>query len=131
MLASFGRDLRHGARTLRRAPSFSLLAVITLALGIGGATVSFSLVKGVLLRPLPFPSDQELVVLRQINPEGREESLSFPNFDDLRTEAGSLSGIAALRFAGTASILGGSEPARGTVVSGLGCGCRRACHSRL
>jgi len=115
-LGFFGRDLRYGARTLRRTPAFTLLAVLTLALGIGGATVCFSLVKGVLLRPLPFPADQELVVLRQLNPEGREESLSFPNFDDLRTESGTFSDIAALRFAATASILGGTEPVRGTVV---------------
>jgi putative ABC transport system permease protein len=115
-LDAWGKDLHYAARTLRRNPSFTVMAAFTLALGIGGATVVFSLVKGVLLRPLPFPSDQNLVVLREQGLDGQAQSLSFPNFDDFRSQSRSFEGIAALRFAAEASILGGEEPARGVIV---------------
>jgi predicted permease len=110
------RDLAYAARTLRRNPSFAVVAALTLATGIGGTTVAFSLVRGVLLRPLPYPSDQELVVLRQLDPDGQEQTLSYPNFDDFRNEARSLQGIAALRFPHGTTILGGAEPASGVIV---------------
>ncbi len=110
------QDIRYSARTLRRNLSFTLMITLTLALGIGGATVAFSLVKGVLLRPLPFPSDQELVVIREHGLEGGVQSLSFPNYDDFRTQSRSFAGIAALRFASEVAILGGTEPARGVVL---------------
>jgi len=92
------------------------MAVATLAIGIGGTTVAFSLVKGVLLRPLPYPSDQELVAIRQLDPDGEVQTLSYPNFDDLRNQTRSLQGIAALRFPHATTILGGAEPASGVVV---------------
>lgn len=57
------RDLRHGARALLAAPGFTLVAVVTLALGIGATTAMFSLVYGVLLRPLPYPAQDRLVEL--------------------------------------------------------------------
>lgn len=110
------RDLRYGARTLRKSPSFTLVAVLTLGVGIGGATVAFSLVRGVLLRPLPFPADEALVVIRQLDPEGEEQTLSFPNFEDFRSQSQHLQGIAALRFPHGTTILGGAEPASGVVV---------------
>jgi len=115
-LEAIGRDLRFAARTLRRDASFAATAVVTLALGIGASTVAFSLVKSVLLRPLPFPADQELVVLREHHPDGQEELLSFPNFDDFRNQARTFQGIAALRFASEATVLSRGEPARGVVV---------------
>ena len=109
-------DLHFAGRTLRRNPSFTLIAAFTLALGIGATTVAFSLVKGVLLRPLPFPSDQELVVIREHRLDGDVQTLSFPNFDDFRNQSRSFEGIAALRFAAESTILGGAEPARGIIL---------------
>ena len=115
-LRALAQDLRYSARTLRRSPSFTFTAALTLALGIGGTTVAFTLVNGVLLRPLPFPEDGELVSIRELGPEGQSQTLSFPNYDDFRTQTRAFSGIAALRFAGGSTILGGEEPTRGVAV---------------
>src|SRR5262245_44163221 len=61
---SFARDFRHAVRTLPRRPSFTVAAVLTLALGIGATTAIFSVVYSVLLKPLPYPNSQELVRIR-------------------------------------------------------------------
>ncbi len=115
-LVSLARDLRHAGRGLRKDPVFALVAIVTLALGIGGATLSFSLVNGVLLRSLPFPRDHELATLRERQADGREEHLSFPNFDDWRSQSRAFQGIAALRFPSDQTFLVGGDPFRGTLV---------------
>jgi predicted permease len=59
----FLRDLRYGGRALRRAPGFAIVATLTLALGIGATTAMFSVVNGILLRPLPYPAQDRLIEL--------------------------------------------------------------------
>lgn len=60
MLSEFVRDLRFGARLLRRSPGFAAVAVLSLGLGIGGATAVFTLVNAIVLRTLPVPDPQQL-----------------------------------------------------------------------
>jgi len=91
-------DLRYALRQLRRNPVFSGVAVLTLALGIGFNTAIFSVVDGILFRPLPFPESHELVnvwtdVTRRGGPA--DEWLSYANFASLRDEAATLEAAAA------------------------------------
>jgi hypothetical protein len=65
------RDLRIGIRSLLKRPAFAVVAVLTLAVGLGANTAIFSFVNALLLRPLPFPAPDQLVVLSEINPEKR------------------------------------------------------------
>lgn len=80
-----GHDIRDAFRGLRKAPAFSIVVTLTVALGIGATTAIFSVVEAVLLRPLPYPADRSLVMLFDVQSSGREAAvLSFPEFADWR-----------------------------------------------
>ncbi len=83
------QDLRYGARMLLKKPGFTLIAVITLALGIGANTAIFSVVQAALLSPLPYDESSRLVVVWQSYPQRGMDlvPMSFPNFVDLRDQA--------------------------------------------
>ena len=106
------RDLGLALRRMRRAPGVSLVAILTLAVGIGAATAIFSVVNGVLLRPLPFPEPDRLVRVWQLGGEGGRMNFSAPNFEDLQAQSRSFRSLAQYGRGGIVSVVGGDEPAR-------------------
>jgi putative ABC transport system permease protein len=92
------QDLRYGARTLRKNLGFTLVAVFTLALGIGANTAIFSVVDAVLLRPLPFAEQERLVVMwkRDLTANHPLVELSVPEFNDWRAQSESFESLAAM-----------------------------------
>ncbi|MCZ6915710.1 MAG: ABC transporter permease [Gemmatimonadetes bacterium] len=95
------RDIRYAWRTLLRAPGFSIVVVITLALGIGANTAIFSVVNGVLMRPLGFAEPDRLAVVWETNPASGMgvSAASVPTFLDWRTESKSFSSLTAYQWA--------------------------------
>jgi predicted permease len=91
------QDVRYGLRTLLGNPGFAIVAILTLALGIGANTALFSIVNGVLLNPLPYPQPEKLVALFTHVRESDRWSISYPNFLDWQRENRSFSAIAAFR----------------------------------
>ncbi|HXH48129.1 MAG TPA: ABC transporter permease [Terriglobia bacterium] len=98
-LNELGQDLRYGLRQLRRNPGVTAVAVLTLALGIGANTAVFSVVDGVLLRPLPFPKPQELVSLHWRVHSVDQGVLSYLNFLDCRKDSHSFASMEAFTWA--------------------------------
>jgi predicted permease len=109
LLESFVLDLRYASRRLRNNWGFTALAVLTLALGIGATTAVFSVVNGVLLRPLPYPESDRMVMLSELSQSRVEINVADPNFVDISEQSRSFTGLA---FYGSQSetVLGGSEP---------------------
>lgn len=92
------QDVRYAARTLRHSPGFTFVALVTIALGIAGPTVNFSLYKTWILEPLPFSDPHGLLDVRRLDPAtGDTGSLSPADFLDFRRSAHSLSSLAAYR----------------------------------
>ena len=112
-LGELGHDLRYGGRQLAKSPGFTLIAVLTLALGIGATTAIFSVVYGAVIRPLPWQEPERIVRAFFVSPEGEKHgAFSAPNFLDLRAQSKTLSGVASVSGM-TLNLSGdGSEPER-------------------
>src|SRR3954464_10728050 len=93
----FIQDLRYAARKLIRTPAFTLIAVATLALAIGATTAVFSIVNGVLLKPLPFRDPAALMRVGSMGKDGKLVSLSVPDFIDYRDQTKSFVGMAPIQ----------------------------------
>jgi putative ABC transport system permease protein len=107
MVGNLYRDLRYGVRSLRRNPAFGLVAIITLALGIGATTAVFSVVNSVLLRPLPFKNPDQLVWVWSRRPDNNKAPFNLPDFLDYRDQNQTLLEIAA--FGNIGLSLSGAE----------------------
>jgi macrolide transport system ATP-binding/permease protein len=100
IMETLWQDVRFGARQLRRSPGFTLVALLSLGLGIGGNAVIFSLISTILLRPLPISHPEQVFAIHQ----GKEkdasysQSMSYPNYKDIRDRNAVLSGMAVYRF---------------------------------
>ena len=96
LLHGFLADLQIAARLLRRSPAFAFVSVLTLGLAIGATTAIFSVIEPVLLRPLPYPNADKLVMVWERNPDGSRDNVGFPTFRDLVTQSRTLERAAAI-----------------------------------
>src|SRR5258706_10234815 len=113
------QDMRYGLRVLWKSPGFTIVAVLSLALGVGANTAIFSIVNAVLLRSLPFSHPERLVKIVASNRGvgARDIGLSVPEFDDLRSGAGVFDQVTALN-GGPANLTGGDRPQHLEILEG-------------
>ncbi len=119
VMTDIAQDFRHAARRLLGTPGFSFIAGLTLALGLGLATTAFSIIDRVLIRPLPYPEADRLVLLKAtVPPEGRETvEITLPDALDIDA-AGIFDGLAAVvSFAGTTTLTDPPSRLEGFLVS--------------
>jgi len=116
MIETILLDIRYALRTLRRQPGFTVIALATLALGIGANTAIFSILYAVLLRPLPYPGADRIVALYATSPQRGQSGASRLDFEDWRAQSHVFSSLAAYRGE-SADVLGGSEAERVVAVA--------------
>src|SRR5262249_48800936 len=120
MLNDLRQDLRYGARMFIKKPGFTLIAIITLALGVGANTAIFSVINAVLLRSLPFASPERLVAIGSAPKTDRSAfgTLSYPDFVDLQTKNDAFERLAAYRTRGFTMLSdSGALRLRGAIVT--------------
>ena len=96
-MLTLAQNLRLAFRRLKNNPGFTVVAVLTLALGIGANTAMFSIVNAVLLRPLPYRDPQRLMLLAEHWPQFPRLSLSYLNYKDWRDQSHSFEAVGAVR----------------------------------
>src|SRR4051812_29484716 len=104
-------DLKYSLRSLGKSPGFTLIAIATLALGIGASAAIFSVLDAVLSRPMPYPNQERLVEVSELNESGRGMPFAEPNFNDLVARNHSFDAVAAYTRSPEA-VAGGIEPVR-------------------
>lgn len=95
-LETLWHDVCHATRLLRKNPAFTLVASVTLALSIGANTAIFSVINGVMLQPFPFPKQDRLMMLWEVNKDGTRSNTSFATFTDWKNENRSFSAMSAV-----------------------------------
>jgi predicted permease len=108
-LESLLQDVRFGLRMLRKNPGFTVVAILTLALGIGANTAVFSVANKVLLEPLPFPHADRVVLMQRSYPQGDVPQVSIPKFMVWREQTRTFQAVAAYDFLGPGINLTGSD----------------------
>ena len=112
VLDSLGRDVRYGIRTLLRSPGFTLVAVVSLALGIGANTTIFSVANAALYRPLPFDDPDRLVVIHEQNPkQGSQRLPTLATMIEWQEQARSFEQIEGIVWSAETNTLSGQETA--------------------
>jgi putative ABC transport system permease protein len=96
-MGSLAQDARYALRALRRSPGFTISVLLTLALTIGGNAAIFGLIRGILLRPLPYEDPDRLVFIAELHPQQGPRLASFPTFQDWQRESRSFDGLAFIR----------------------------------
>src|SRR3954454_25377395 len=104
-------DFRYAARMLAKKPIFTIVAVITLALGIGANTAIFSVVNAVLLRALPYHNADRLIVLTSVSPGGDRDGLSVPEVADYHAQMTSIEDLTGFQSQ-SVNVTGGDRPDR-------------------
>src|SRR5438045_4084332 len=94
----FLQDLRYGWRTLLKSRAFAIAGALTLALGIGAATVMFAVLDAVLLRPLPYPNAERVLWITEAHQHHEELSVAMPNFHDWQEQNHSFTALAARKW---------------------------------
>jgi len=112
------KEFRQSVRALCRIPSLTAISILTIALGVGGGTALFSVVKAVLLNPLPFKQPDRLAWIAEVNRIGRQTQVAYQNYLDWRSQSTSFESMAAMG-GGPAVLSGGDVPqnTRGTSVT--------------
>ena len=105
------QDVRYAARALKRAPGFAMVSIATLAFGIAATTIVYSIVDGILLRPLPIHDPDRVMLARETSPDGTDMSLAWPNYLDWRQRQTSFQSFAVWRGL-TANLTGIDQPRR-------------------
>src|SRR4051812_19781789 len=102
--------MRYALRTLRRSPAFTVIALLTLALGIGANTAIFSFVNGVLLKPLPYRDPHSIVMVWEKPPGGYRNGISALNFLDWKNQNTVFEHMAASTFGNSVTLTGSGDP---------------------
>jgi putative ABC transport system permease protein len=116
-LESFAQDLRFALRQFRKAPAFAAVIVTIVALGIGASSAIFSVVNGVLLRPLPYPDANRIVQLWEVGSQGGQMNFPDPDFNDLHARTRDFSAMTEVADFGVVSVVGSREPVRAHAAS--------------
>ena len=108
-MSTFGQDLRYAARTLTNSRGFTLVAVLTLAIGVGANVAIFSFVDGILLKPLPYDQPERIVRILEKPPQGERNGISTMNFLDWQRD-NTVFDFHSAQTGGNVTMTGGSEP---------------------
>ena len=104
------KDIRYGLRSLIKHPTFTIVCIVTLALGIGANTAIFSVVNAVVLRPLPFQDGDRLAVVWTTKDSNQEQALSFADYNDLKNQTKTFSSVGGASPLWNFTLTGSGEP---------------------